>query len=41
MDSFLHSREIVIQGDPLAMVSYSIVILPPIKNLKENFPDVT
>ena len=39
--SILHSREGVIQADPLAMITYGISILPLIKNLKRVIPDVT
>ena len=41
MASILHSREGVTQGDPLAMIAYGIGILPIIKNLKWEIPDVT
>ena len=37
---FLHSREVVTQGDPLAMVAYGIGILLMIKIMKAEFPDV-
>ena len=39
--SILHSREVVTKGDPLAMIAYRIGILPLIKNLKQEIPDVT
>ena len=38
--SFLHSREGVTEGDPLAMIAYGIVILPLIKYIKREIPDV-
>ena len=38
---FLHSIVVVVQGDPLAMIAYRIVILPLIKNIKREIPDVT
>ena len=38
--SFLHSKEGVTQGDPLSMIAYRICILPLIKNLKREIPDV-
>ena len=41
MASFLHSSEGVTQGEPLAMIAYSIGILPLIKNLKQETTDVT
>ena len=39
--SFLHSRVGATLGDPLAMVAYSIGIIPLIKNMKAEFLDVT
>ena len=39
--SFLHIKEGVTQGEPLAMIVYGIGILPLIKNLKRKIPDVT
>ena len=39
--SFLHSREGVTQEVPLDMIAYGISILPIIKNLKQEIPDVT
>ena len=39
--SFLHSKEGVTLRDPLSMIAYGIVILPLIKNLKQEIPDVT
>ena len=39
--SFMHSREGVIQGYPIAMVTYGIGIHPLIKLLKSEIPDVT
>ena len=41
MESFMHSKEGVTQGDHLAMIAYRIVILPLIKNIKREIPDVT
>ena len=41
MSSILHSREVVMQGGPLAMVAYGVGVLPLIKNLKAAHPDVT
>ena len=37
----IHSREGATQGDPLAMIAYSIGILLPINNLKREIPDIT
>ena len=41
MASFMNSREGVTQGGPLSMVAYGIDVLPLIKNLKSEFPDIT
>ena len=41
MTIFLHSREGVTQGEPLPMIAYVIGILPLIKHLKQEIPDVT
>jgi hypothetical protein len=37
---FLPSREGVTQGNPLAMVGYRVGVLPLIRQLKEEFPNV-
>ena len=39
--SFLHSEDGVTQWDTLAMMAYGIGIIPLIKNLKQEIPDVT
>ena len=39
--SILHSREGMTHGDPLAMIAYRITILPLIKNIRWEIPDVT
>ena len=39
--SFLYSREGVTLEDPLSMIAYGIRILPLIKNIKREIPDVT
>ena len=41
MKTLLHSREVVDQGYPLAMVAYGINVLPPIKRPKSEYPDIT
>ena len=38
--SFLFSKEGVTQGDPLSMVAYGLSLLPLIRQLKDEFPDV-
>ena len=38
---FLHSREGITQGDPLAIIAFSISIIPFIKNLKRYIPNFT
>ena len=38
---FLHSKEGVIQGDPLAMIAYDIGVLPLIRELRNAHPWVT
>ena len=38
---FLHIKESVTQGDHIAMIVYRIGILPLVKNLKREIPDVT
>ena len=37
----IHSREGMAQGYPLTMIAYGIGIIPLIKNLKQEIPDVT
>ena len=39
--SFLHSREGLMQVEPLSMVAYGILVLLLIKNMEAGFPDVT
>ena len=41
IDSFLHSKEGVTQGDPLEMIVYGFGILPLINKLKRDILDVT
>ena len=41
MASFMHSKEGVTKGNPLAMIAYGIGILPLINNIKQKIPDVT
>ena len=38
---FLHSKESVTQGDPLAMIAYCIGVLPLIRELREAYTYVT
>ena len=38
---FFHSKEGVTQGDPLAMITYGIGVLPLIRELREAHPRVT
>ena len=38
---FLHSKEGVTQGDPLAMIAYGIGVLPLIRELRNAHPRVT
>ena len=38
---FLHSKEGVTQGDPLAMIAYGIRVLPLIQELRDAHPRVT
>jgi hypothetical protein len=37
---FLHSKEGVTQGDPISMVAYGILLLPLIRTLKSEIPEV-
>ena len=37
----MHSREGMTQGGPLALATYNIGLLPPIKNLKTEFSDIS
>ena len=38
---FLHSKEGVTQGDPLAMIAYGIMVLPFIRDLRRAHPHIT
>ena len=38
---FLHSKEAVNQGDPLAMIAYGIRVLPLFMDLQGSHPHVT
>ena len=38
---FLHSKEVVTQGDPFATITYGIGVLPLIRELREAHPHVT
>ena len=40
-DIFLHSKGVVTQEGPMSMIAYDIGILPLIKKLKRELPDVT
>jgi hypothetical protein len=37
---FVHSQEGVMQGDPISMVAYGILLLPLIRTLKDEIPEV-
>ena len=41
MASFIHSNDGLMQGDPIVMIAYRISIIPLIKNLKQEIPDIT
>ena len=40
-DSFLYSKEVVMQGDSLSMVAYGITVIPLIKLIKAAYTDIT
>ena len=39
--NFLHSKEVVTQGEPLVMIAYYIQVLPLIRDLQGTHPRVT